>query len=314
MTDHLNSDAIGLQARAFVRKKYRFDIEDYPLCNQNNPVYRNIRNPTFFVKRKDPVGNQAFVYFATENPAEGDPQTVARAIAYGTKEGKCTLGKTPQDKLDETTGDAEPAGIDENCGFEVHVLKNCIEDRGKAGKNPLKKPGFDPTKGPYQRRDQEIAAEAFANCEVIIQAEITNYQPPADGEDATLPPLREISNIIFSARVKRDKPGSSKFDLVFVDKKGERDQMIITKMDYWKELFPDPWKEPTPEFTSQRRDYGRLLREIMPNMFLCACPSKNKWCSTIPSRGDSETSTLIATIIANATPRQTTISSRFMKK
>ena len=301
MTDHLNSDAIGLQARAFVRKKYRFDIEDYPLCNQNNPVYRNIRNPTFFVKRKDPVGNQAFVYFATENPAEGDPQTVARAIAYGTKEGKCTLGKTPQDKLDETTGDAEPAGIDENCGFEAQVLKYCIEDRGKRGNNPLSpKPGFNPTKGPFKWRDQVIAEAAAKNCEVIIQAEMTNHQPPADGQDATLPPLREVSNIIFAADQARFKVGSSfiGFNRVFVDRKAGRDQMTITNMDPWRLLFPDPFGAPSLKFLSQRGNYGRLLRRILPNMFFCSCDSTNEWCSKIASQSDPETNNIITAIIA----------------
>ena len=274
-------------------------MANFPLCNQNNPVGAHSR---YFVKRVDAVGKKAYMYFASEKPGRGIVNNDARAVAYGTKEGKCTLGITPQEKLN-SVGDAEPVGIDENCGFEAQVLKYCIEDRGKRGNNPLSpKPGFNPTKGPFKWRDQVIAEAAAKNCEVIIQAEMTNHQPPADGQDATLPPLREVSNIIFAADQARFKVGSSfiGFNRVFVDRKAGRDQMTITNMDPWRHLFPDPFGAPSLKFLSQRENYGRLLRRILPNMFFCSCDSTNEWCSKIASQSDPETNNIITAIIAAA--------------
>lgn len=268
-------------------------MEFFPRCNQANPVGAVSR---YFVKRVDAEGLNAYVYYASEKPVEVSQKNDARAIAYGTKEGKCTLGLAPA--KNDIHGDPEPEGIDENCGFEARVLKYCMQDRGKKTTNPLApKPGFNPTKGPFAWRNPEIARQAAANCDLIIQAEIVNFQRPAVNEDAPLRLLSEMASIASAAyKARFNSDSSMMFNRVFVDAKADHG-MIITNTRIFRQLFPVSGNEINPTFTTRRQDYNALLRQILPHIFFCVCPTTNLFCSTILSQSDTDADERIKRIL-----------------
>ena len=300
MKDYPHSDANRPRSRVFENKIVVFDESKFIHCKKNNPV---VKLRKYFVKRQDETDR--YVYYATEllTDHNGKPTIAkdhARALAYGTKDGKCTLDFAPQGKwVNGKRIQQEPPGIDEDCGFEAQVLKFCIQDRGKPSLNPLsKKPGFNPTKGPDMWQNADIAKKAAQNCDLIIQSEVANFKPPAKGDDKIGLLLREMVFIADAASEAELKAGSmTSFNKVFVDVKGARNKMVITNMATWRLLFPDIYSDASKKFTTRVEDYAELLREILPRVFFCACPPKKSFCATINSESDPKTDTLIKNLI-----------------
>ena len=249
-----------------------FDVRDFPNC-KNQKV---IQMKSYWMKREVQTKNnqQEYTYYIEEAPGYDRVSFV-----YGTKEGTCRVGLTVREENQE-------------CGFQEQLLTQCILDRTKSKKNPLKKPGFDPTrKGEYQWKNQAIAKTAEKHCEVLIHVQLGN-EKWTTAEELTKA-LLHISYVMETAKtIKVGKKLDKKFNMIFMEKQPKQNQMVISNLNIFEILF----QKNNPEFEKKAGNFRSLVSQILPDMFFCACDGKPQ-CGEMVGKSDSEIYKLIQQII-----------------
>ena len=241
-----------------------FDVRDFPNC-KNQKI---IQMKSYWMKRevKTKENQQEYTYYIEEAPGYDRVSFV-----YGTKEGTCRVGLTIREENQE-------------CGFQEQLLTQCILDRTKSKKNPLKKPGFDPTrKGEYQWKNQAIAKTAEKHCEVLIHVQLGN-EKWTTAEELTNA-LLHISYVMETAKtIKVGKKLDKNFNMIFMEKQPKQNQMVISNLNIFEILF----QKNNPEFEKKagnfRSKYTRISRRRKCVRNCGRICEKSKDCSQLDSK------------------------------
>ena len=265
-------------------------------------VNEQLNKETQYYIKRDPVGNNKgdfYTYYVVIKETDGKNQRLSEVV--GRKRGSCRIGETRQ------IGD----DTNQNCGFELELLKACFQDRGlknKMGRNN----GFDPRlftgleKHPKWNKDREFAKIAHEACDRMVHFQIQPTINFDDPEDIRNPMIRtQLMNIAYAFAAAQDAHCKTTFftpfskrglNIVFSNrKKGvDNSMMLKEKVATFQQLFP---KDQHALDNLMGDNMNNLLKRLN-DLYFCQIAEDDPKIEELLEERDEETVRLMNAVLA----------------